>query len=348
MNRTEAQGRKELNIDWNMIKAIHTVDVDQWWKIAELDPKARFFQTPAWFEVAKMMSENYQDATVIGELENGTTFVLPLCSYSKSWPIKRYQSVFDLCYGGLIADGQVSNEAFLDIQRHIPKGLFASFELTETPQTLFTHHLDSIESSPYTCCLLDLEGKDFDTIVREFSKTRREDYRKGVRSGISVRQADLNNLSAEFDAYYQIYKDTIEKRWQDNALSLLMPRTFYAMLAELMKRMPNNIKLWFAELDGEPISAAINFYWNGHVDGWSMATKPEFFKLKPTVVLITEMIRNAIETNQTLYDLGPNLGKESIVDFKRRFGAEVVEYRIWSRKGAGLKLLDQVKFNSSS
>ena len=111
----------------------------------------------------------------------------------------------------------------------------------------------------------------------------------------------------------------------------------------MMRKLPNHIKLWFVELDGNPISTAINLHWNGNIDGWAMASKPNYFKLKPTVVLITEMIRTAIETNERVFDLGPNLGKQSIIDFKKRFGAEVIPYRIWYRKGMVMKLVETIR-----
>ena len=326
-----------------MIQSIGKADTKTWWEIARKDPKARYFHTPSWLEIAQQSSPLYQNASLIGCLDNGTQFVLPLCSYQKRWPFKRLSSVFDMCYGGLIAEKDVPSRAFLDIQKHIPMNMLSSFSLTETPLSSYTNPLEVFETSMHTTCLLHLQNRSFDEIFRGFSKSRREDYRRGAKAGVTVRKADLSNLTAEFDQFYSICTQTIDQRWKDNALSLIFPRDFYSKIAELYAKQPENITLWFAELDGKPISTALNFQWNGNVDGWAMASLPEYFKLKPTVVLITEMIRDAINQSFKLYDLGPNLGKDSVADFKRRFGAEVVPYKIWQHNGLLFEQVEKLK-----
>ena len=162
-------------------------------------------------------------------------------------------------------------------------------------------------------------------------------------AGITVRPADLNNLSAEMDYFYSIYNDTHQKRWGDGAIGHLFERKFLTRLEEIFKQHPDNSFLWFAELEGQTIATAINFGWNSRMDGWMMGTKSEFFKLRPTTVLITELIRHAIANGYTTFDFGPNLGNQGAEDFKRRFGAETVIYRTWQRPSPILTLIDKIR-----
>ena len=55
------------------------------------------------------------------------------------------------------------------------------------------------------------------------------------------------------------------------------------------------------------------------------------------------MIRFAAENNYELFDLGPNVGDETLIEFKRRFGAEEVGYQLWYRPSPVLKLLDRLR-----
>ena len=326
-----------------MIKTITKADRSQWWQIARADENATFYHTPAWVDVATCMSDKYQDTSLSGQLKSGTNFVLPMCSFSKIWPLKRVYSVYDNCYGGVIADGPISNEEYGAIFSQIPLSPFTSFDLTETPGIEAVRPLDQFTVEEFTCSILDLKEKSFEDVFKNYTRTHRTNYRKGIKAGITIRPADLNNLSAEMDHFYAIYHDTHQKRWGDGAIGHLFERDFLSRLEAIFKQYPENAFLWFAELDGEPISAAINFGWNGRMDGWMMGTKQEFFKLRPTTVLITELIRHAIDNEYATFDFGPNLGNQGAEDFKRRFGADTVTYKTWHRPSPVLALIDKIR-----
>lgn len=326
-----------------MIKTIEKADRTTWWQIAKADAKATFYHTPAWADVAACMSSNYQDTSLMGTLNDGGRFVLPLCTFSKMWPLKRIYSVYDNCYGGIISDNPLSDETCQAIFKHVPKSLFTSFDLTVTPGVPAVKAPDFVQTETFTCSILDIKRKNFDALFKNYTRTHRTNYRKGIKAGITVRTADLSKLDQETDYFYTIYCDTHSNRWGDGAIGHLFERDFVNKLATIFQQYPEHAFLWFAELNGEPIATAINFGWNGRMDGWMMGTRPDFFKLRPTTVLITEMIRHAQKNGYSMFDFGPNLGNQGAEDFKRRFGAKTVSYQVWHRASPILRLIDRMR-----
>ncbi|MEM9775048.1 MAG: GNAT family N-acetyltransferase [Chloroflexota bacterium] len=328
-----------------MIQSIGKADIKTWWEIVKKDQNATFYHTPAWLEVAQCNDDKYADASLMGTFSSGTNFLFPLVSYIRQWPFKRLYSVYDYCYGGLIADGPVSAAEHQAVLKALPLNQFSSFNLTVTPgvSTANRDPLPEFEVGTYTSSILNLEGLTFEEALAGYSSSHRRNYRKAVKAGITVRKADTNRIHEELAIFYEIYLDTLENRWGDDMMALVISEPFLNKLGELVQRYPENICLWFAELDGKAISAEIDFVWNGRLDSWTPVSRPEYFKMMPTLALFSGIIKNAIDIGVTTFDFGPNLGKQSLQDFKRRFGSETVEYNTWERPSPALQLVDKMR-----
>lgn len=326
-----------------MISNIGPVDHQTWWSIAKQDPHTTFYQTPAWLEVAQKLDDRYLNASLQGKLSSGTTFVFPLVSYSRSWPLTRLYSVFDYCYGGVISDQPLSADEHDAILKQLPLNFFTNFNLIEPPGTPKRSVLPTFSEESYTSSILDLTGLTFDDVVSNFSRTHRGNYRKTIKDGITVRHADLTQLDSEFNIFYEIYQDTLKNRWKDENMSLSFTPVFLEGFADVMRKHPENMFLWFAEKDGKVISAEIDFVWNGRLDSWSTVSRPDYFKHKPTIALLAAIIKNAIEMGVTTFDFGPNLGKQGLEDFKRRFGSKTVHYKTWEKQSPVITLIEKIR-----
>ena len=326
-----------------MIKKLIKNDRDLWWEIARADKHATFFQTPAWLEVGQCMSPKYTDATIMGELDSGVKFVLPITSYSRTWPFKRLYSVYDQSYGGLIANGPVTPAEHHAILHHIPLSPFSSFDLTETPGTIYNNPLRIFETISYSSSQVQINGRSFEELFAKFSKSRRRNYRIARKNGVTLRRANPNYWTDEFNKFYELYLETHDKRWGENAGGDFLTISFLRNLELVAKKYPKNFFMWFAELDGHPISTYTAWAWNGRLDGWFMASKPKFFNIKAAVFVQTEVIRFAADNSFRLFDLGPNVGDETLIEFKRRFGAEEVGYKLWHRPSPILKMIDRLR-----
>lgn len=327
----------------SLIKQIKKATIEEWWEVAKADPKAGFYQTPAWLEVAQCSSEKNKNGSLIGELTSGTKFVVPLCSYSRMWPLSRIYSVYDQCYGGLLSDGPVTEEEYAAILNKVNPGPFSSFDLVQTPGIPHGAALDGFQVVEFTGSEIELEGSTFDELFAKYTPTHRTNYRKGVKSGFTFRRADPQNLAAEFEQFYEIYLETLEGRWKENVEGEILDKPFLDQFAQVMGQYPDNFYMWFAELDGKPVSVATAFVWNGRCDGWVMASRPAYFKQRPTVFVITEIIKYACEQNFRLFHFGPNTGKQGLIDFKRRFGAHEVPYQVWHRPSPVLNFIESVR-----
>ena len=229
----------------SLIKTVKKATIDEWWEVAKADPKAGFYQTPAWLEVAQCSSEKNKNASLMGELTSGTKFVVPLCSYSRMWPLSRIYSVYDQCYGGLLSDGPVTEEEYAAILNKVNPGPFSSFDLVQTPGIPHGAPLDEFQVIEFTGSEIELEGSTFDELFAKYTPTHRTNYRKGIKSGFTFRRADPKNLAAEFEQFHEIYLETLEGRWKENVEGEILDKSFLEKFAQVMSRYPDNFCLLY-------------------------------------------------------------------------------------------------------
>ncbi len=278
----------------------------------------------------------------MGELQNGVKFVLPLCSIRRLGILNSVHSVYDGCYGGLIADGPLSEVDYAAIWKQIPIAANTNFALVCVPGSDYDCPRPDFETDCFLSSEVWLEGLTFEEVYKKFTKSRKEDYRRGVKHDLQFRPADYTNLSAEFDILYDLYAETVEKRWKGDVLGDILDRGYLEKFQKVVEKYPNNFHLWFVELDGEPISMATAFDWNKRLDGWIMASRPEYFKIKPAVFILTNILQFATENDYRLFHFGPNGDNTGLVDFKRRFGADTVSYQTWFKQSPLHKLLSKL------
>jgi hypothetical protein len=143
----------------------------------------------------------------------------------------------------------------------------------------------------------------------------REAVRKAQRAGLTVRKGAG---AGDWETYYSIYLTTLE-RWGPNASS-----NYGAALFELLRRRgAPGIDLWLVELeDGTAVSGSINLCGPRHLAGWHMASLSDYFRLKPTNLLINEMIQDAVDRSFSWFDMHPSGGHEGVTRFKENCGGE--------------------------
>ena len=146
----------------------------------------------------------------------------------------------------------------------------------------------------------------------------REAVSKARRAGLTVRRAAGAD---DWQTYYSIYLSNLE-RWGADASS-----NYGAALFDLLRlRGAPGIDLWLVELeDGTIVSGSINLCGPHHVAGWHMASLSDYFRLKPTNLLVNEMIKDAIERSFTWFDMHPSGGHEGATRFKENCGGERLE-----------------------
>jgi CelD/BcsL family acetyltransferase involved in cellulose biosynthesis len=301
------------------MKIWQTVDRTTWLEVAARCPHATLFQTPIWQELALATNPQYRDATIGALLPSGVRAVLPLLCVRRLGPWRELHSTAALCYGGLIADGPVSATEATRIYREASNWRSLRLHLTESPfAPVPAPAADAVEQD--TTYVLQLDA-GFEALFRRFSKSHQGHYRRGLRRGLQVRRAESLD---DYRAYFAVYQETL-RRW--NAKGQTLPGTEepwrrFEAGASLAACHPEQLALWLAEGEGRVISGAWIFSWNGHVVYWHGATDDAYFDWYPSIVLHTEIIRDAAARGCAIYDFNPSGGLAGVAEFKRRFGAE--------------------------
>ncbi|WP_435333083.1 GNAT family N-acetyltransferase [Haloarchaeobius sp. TZWWS8] len=311
------------------MQILRDVDEDVWWDVARECPHATFFHTPLWADIATASTHAETDRTVGAELSNGTTVVLPLVQPSPSGDraLRRLHSTFVGCYGGLIADGPVTDEV-ADLFRELVTWQTGELSLVENPLAddpvgLDVLHSDEVLLERDFTQILELDAP-YEVLYDNFSKDRRYGCRKADDAGVVVREATKKQ---EFWAYYGAYRESIQ-RWDD--VSIEYDWSLFERIYDLTQEYPENVKLWVTDIDGDIGSGALMFYWNDHVVNWHAASYADYFEYYINDVIHSTIIEDAVDRGFQYYDFNPSGGNEGVVKFKSEFGPEKWPLRRWS------------------
>lgn len=309
------------------MQIIERVEHSFWMEVAERCSYATFFHTPHWQELALAMSPGQQDATLGVVLPNGVRVVLPLLAKKRFGPWRELHSAAAGCYGGLIADGPVDQQDALRIYRAACNWRTTRFQITTNP-------LAESVVPPGACVQQDVThalrlDTNFETVFNAFAKSHQAYYTCGVRGGVAVRRAQS---VSDYAAYFGVYRATL-RRWTEQGGVLHGSEGTWSQFgagAALARRHPEAIQLWLAEVGGRVAAGAWVCYWNGNAIYWHGAAHEAFLNLHPSVVLHTEIIRDALERGCGVYDFNASGGLAGLAEFKRRFGAEQRPVPRWS------------------
>ena len=310
------------------MEVISQVDWEFWWDVAQKCSYATFFHTPVWQKLALESNPSFEDATVGFRLEDGTQAVFPLLRVRKIGPLQDLVSSFNLCYGGIIADGPLSQTDVDLIYKEVTRWPTLRLQIIENPfSDLCKPEIDFDADTMFTH-VLDLD-KGFDEVFANFSSSHRANYRKGVKKGVTVEIAESLD---QYKTYYDVFRDSM-RRWESSGEEVLesswelFEKGFY-----LSKEFPELLKLWIAFADDKVIAGAWVFYWNQHAVYWHGATLEDYFDYRPSNVLHTEIIKEAIENDFTCYDFNPSGNYGGVAEFKRRFGTAELPVN-WQKYG---------------
>ncbi len=325
-------------MNFNMTKYVKAIDRSKWWEIALTCEYATFFHSPLWHQLATETYPKYRDVTVGIELENGCQAVMPLLETLNivSSIIPNIMSTFAGCYGGIIADTNLNEGE----QKQIYQDVFrrrGRVRITGNPLMSIHPHLSEYDIKKDFTHILFLNSS-FDEIYSQFSKGHRSSYKKGIRMGVTVREA---SSMEDYKSYFKAYEDSL-RRWGEHATSRY-PWALFENGYHLSKEYPDHIKLWLALVDDRIIAGAWVFYWNHHVDWWHGAAYEAYFDHYPNNVLQTVIIKDALENGYKYYDFNPSGGHQNVARFKKRFGAKQMPIRRWKYEDRKFEFLRKLR-----
>jgi CelD/BcsL family acetyltransferase involved in cellulose biosynthesis len=169
------------------------------------------------------------------------------------------------------------------------------------------------------------------------SQMRRMRRRLEQRGG-QVRQiVDSSELEGSIDALLRLHL----ARWEDRAPSGLARPGMRGLLLTAARTLgPDRLRLWVAEIDGEPISVQLFHAAGGQIKYWNGGWMEQHADLKPTMLTILAALEDGIARGERSLDLGAGTHP-----YKLRFadgndplawGGLVVRNRRWPRTRAEL------------
>ncbi len=302
-------------------------------------PSGCFMQSPAWAKV----KSNWKHEIVVSRTPQGklagsmSILIMPMgpgaLMYAPRGPVCDYsdrETIADLLEGAK-AVAKKYHAHILKMDPYILEGdeehiaLFRSLGCDFTPDAAFK---DTIQPR-YNYMLPYLEGMSEDQLMAGFVRETRYYIRYPAKHGVTCRWGEDC-----LDDFYKVYSETGQRQGFS-----IRPKEY---LARFLKAFPANARMYMCySPDGQPICGGLSVNYAGktaHVYGCS-SDDHELRKLRATYLLQWEMMRWALSTGCSIYDMqGVAVRPEdspqlyNVLGFKQNFTGEIVttagEFRV--------------------
>ncbi|MGY1779751.1 GNAT family N-acetyltransferase [Geodermatophilus sp. SYSU D01036] len=311
---------------------------DVWTSVLAEFPGATIYQTPEWFDAVAAASGS-TDVSRLYELEDGRRLVLPLLRRTPV-PGLRFDESYPSSYGsgGLLASGGLRETDVSLVLTDLLDGDAAVCRVKGNHDTFGAWEagrVPGVTSVPRQVEVLDLDG-DFSTVwERRFSSAARRAVRKAERSGLDVECDTTGRLVPDF---YRLYLQWTERRAGESGV----PRRVAVLLARRREPLEkfravaaipgDGCRVWVARHAGEAIASIVTLVHGEHAVFWrGYSSKAAAGPTGANNLLQRLAIEDACRAGCRFYSMGESGGVESLVRFKRSFGATArtaVEMRV--------------------
>lgn len=311
-----------------------------WQALVEQDEKALIFQTPVWTD-ALCSTGQYQDASRMYELRGGRTLVLPLAKTRSGLPALVSQASMPDGWGmgGLISSGAIEPQdvelvltdlASTPARRTTirPNPLTAASWLAAKPA--------GFSAAPHLTHILNLEG-GFDQVwSHTFSTATRTNIRKAEKADLEIECRAGGDL---LPVFYATYMAWIDQRARERRMPLPVARWLGRTREPMLKfqqaalALGDAFRVWVARLDGQVVAVDILLIDRCHAFYWRSASiKKLAGPVRANDLLQIHMIRDACSAGCRYYHMGESGGVDSLMHFKKRFGAEEFPFPAFTRE----------------
>lgn len=296
---------KKRIFKYNNIKSckISVLDDTEWWQVIADLPASTFFHTPYWFKTWQQYKGYRYQALRFSFSNNRCLFI--------SLSIDKQNNFFSSpagTFGGFLTEDNFTEKEKKQIVSYLQQ---YNLTIRQNPYNNFWLTESAITKNDFTqrINLSNLTA----SIITNWSKGHRSALKKGVKAGITIREA---TTVEDWKVYYHLY----QKRYKDWGKEAGIFYNF--SLFSILQKIPNiYCKLWLAEYKNKCISGGVFFYYNKKVIYWHGAGDQDFFSLNPYQVLQYEVIKNAFENGYQWYDFNPSGGYVGVEKFKKGFGS---------------------------
>lgn len=313
-----------------MLKVTSPAPRDVWLELAEEDRQASVFQTPEWVSCI-CEAGGYVDASRLYHTSSGRQLVLPMVRsphmrgrLAREASLPRFWGT-----GGVVSKGDLHDEDVADVFSDLAStaGLLMSLRPHFTQAAAWEKARPAAFTPvPHLVHVLALDGG--------FGRVWQERFDRSARGG--VRKAERMNLRVEVDTsgrlipqFYDLYLRWHERRARDGGTSPVLARHLAARHEPMRKfttvarRLQEACSVWVAWHEGVPIASVItlvhgdhSYYWRGFSDRDAAA------RTRVNDLLQSLIIEESCAAGRRYYNMGESGGVASLMDFKRKFGAQ--------------------------
>ena len=305
------------------VRRINELPTDAWSRL-DRRPAPTFQARPAWALALADSNPAYAPAPLECEFDDGARIVVPAVRSRAPFGWRAYSGT---PLGGytvaLDKDGGLADAAHADAaMQAILARAGHSVVLTPWPMSASTSVSFPGIATEHETSVVDLAGGADAALARMDGKCRRmagQAERRGVQCSRATRPDAV-------DVYYTMLEESAI-RW-----GRATPTFSKRLLQALAARGGDDVEIWFATFEGEPIAGGVMLYGADEANFWSAAMRSEFGTLRPSNALNVALIKAAAERGLRWYNLGSSEGLPGVARFKEGLGAAAVRYVTWKRE----------------
>lgn len=141
--------------------------------------------------------------------------------------------------------------------------------------------------------ILDINNKTEENLLTEYTAKTRYNVRLAIKKGVTVRWSQTED---DLKIFYELMKVT--------AVRDRIAVRAYEYYKEILETYQEKARIYIAEFEGEPLSAALTINYGGRVTYFYGASANQKRNLMPTYLMQQTMIEWGLETNCRTYDFG--------------------------------------------
>jgi len=168
---------------------------------------------------------------------------------------------------------------------------------------------------------IDLNSSEEDQL-KNMSKGHRYDIRKARKAGVVVKQ---DSGFQYLDDFIKIYNETMLRNQASK--KYFFSKQYYI---ELIEKLNDNLELYFACIEGKPVSASIFLINNGIIQYHLSGTPTEFLNLNGAKLILDEVRQWGKKKNFSWLHLGGGVGssEDSLFRFKAGFSKTRLPFEV--------------------
>ncbi|MBV8636785.1 MAG: GNAT family N-acetyltransferase [Candidatus Eremiobacteraeota bacterium] len=289
--------------------------LEEWEAFDRTFPAPTFFARPAFARALSDTFSHLEPGPIVAQ-HRGARYIVPAVRTRRkprtvdAFPFGGYSCVLDSL--GRTADAATASAVLRSVASRTPAFSFVSWPLAEQPQP------SGFESTEYETAAIDCSGGLEPALAGMRGVTRRM-VGQAIRRGVTCERRPMDD--AGLDTYYAMLHEA-SIGWGLEAPTI--PRSLFDAVA---RRGGEDVELWFALLDGEPIGGGVILFGRDELFFWSAAMNREFSRFRPSNALNARLIERACERGVRWYNLGASEGLTGVERFKTDLGAMSVPYR---------------------